>query len=132
MATPFVDGHQFYMKKNNLLLFKRTKAIHCQLCKKTHDSNNTAYVAVHQMMVVLHCRRSPGHIIIGRLGGVPESEPEVDGFDDEFFPIEAPAPAAKAAPHPAGPKGTKPKVTDQQKRAQSIKREMIPEISLVP
>jgi len=32
MATPFVDSHQFYMK-NNMLLFKRTKATQCQLCK---------------------------------------------------------------------------------------------------
>jgi len=72
MATPFVDSNWFYIKKKNMLLFKRTNANHCQLCNKTHNSDNTAYVAVHQTMVVLHCRRSPGHILIGRLSEVQE------------------------------------------------------------
>jgi len=101
ISTPFVGGHCFY-KKNNILLFKRTKATHCQLCNRMHHNNNTAYVAVHQTMVVLHCHRSPEHIIIGRLGGDPKGLGcEMDLMMSSF--PEALAPVAADAAQPKSP-----------------------------
>jgi len=45
----------------NMLLFTRTGAGYCPICKREHVNDNTHFVIVHDQAVCLHCRHSETH-----------------------------------------------------------------------
>jgi len=46
---------------SNMLIFTRTSAGYCPICKHEHVNDNTHFVIVHDQVVRLHCRHSETH-----------------------------------------------------------------------
>ena len=96
--TEHTLGHKFYKQKNNMLFYSRVMPSHCQICKRTHESDNTLFISVHKSRMIIHCRHAinetvnkPKNIVVCRTTPtIRDRENEIkelcerDVVDDKF------------------------------------------------
>lgn len=51
---------------NGMLCYNRVRPSFCEICKRTHDSENSLYATVTEYDIYIHCRRSPHWVLPGQ------------------------------------------------------------------
>lgn len=83
------DSHMIRSVEGNMILFKRIKPSYCQICDRTHDSDNSHYVTWNSEEAIIHCRRSsawvpPGKSQVIRIPFKEHSRPQKVIIPDSF------------------------------------------------
>ena len=68
--------------------FRRLAGSHCQLCKRTHDNDNTTYLFETEGKVFRKCYKGKGSVFLGRTDDQPDEFKEAPPIDYGFNPAD--------------------------------------------